>query len=180
MIPESWVLKIFTTFEGRYGTLFKDRWKGCDLDNVKQTWRDELAGFADQPERIGNALKSLADEKFPPTLPEFIAACRRAPGKEAAALPYKPTAEDEARAKAAIASAAKALKPKDMDGIDRHWATHPRSEAQLKFIFQAAARDARFASCVSWMVEKGICTADGRPLKFYRDQQWHNVTRRAA
>lgn len=92
MLPENWIKKIFTTFEGRYGTLFKDRWKGCNLDNVMQTWREELAGFADQPERIGHALKSLADEKFPPTLPEFIAACRRAPGKEAAALPYKPTA----------------------------------------------------------------------------------------
>jgi hypothetical protein len=172
MLPESWVVKIFTTFEGRYGTLFKDRWKGCDLGNVKQTWREELAGFADQPERIGHALKSLADEKFPPTLPEFIAACRRAPAKEIPALPYKPTVEDEAKAKASIAAAAKALKPKFHDGIDRHWATHPRSEMQLRFIFQAAGNDSRFLPCIAEMVADGICTEDGPLLKMYRNGAW--------
>lgn len=169
MLPESWIEKIFTRMQGRYGSLFMDRWKGCDLAGVKATWAEELGGFADKPECIKYALQSLADEKFPPTLPEFLAACRRAPVKQAPALPHKLTAEDHERAKAAVANAAAALKPKFSDGIDQHWATHPRSEMHLRFIFDSASRDTRFQPCIEQMVAKGICTAEGRLLKTYRD-----------
>lgn len=169
MLPESWIEKIFARMQGRYGSLFMDRWKGCDLAGVKATWAEELAGFADKPECIGYALKSLADEKFPPTLPEFLAACRRAPVKQAPALTHKLTAEDHERVKAAAASAAAALKPKVSDGIDVHWATHPRGSEHLRLIFEAANRDQRFRPCIAQMVADGVCTAEGRLLKTYRD-----------
>lgn len=180
MLPEAWISKIFAKFEARYGSLFHDRWKGCDLANVKATWAEELAGYCDNPEAIGYALRALAGAKFPPTLPEFIEVCRNAPAKEVPAIPYKPTAEDVQRARAAAESAARAVKPKINDGIDRHWATHPRSAMQLKMIFEAAENDPRFRPCIAEMVEQGICTADGAMLKSYRDGRWLPTARGAA
>ena len=179
-LPESWIEKIFAKFEARYGSLFLDRWRGCNMENVRDTWAEELANFEDKPECIGHALRSLATSKFPPTLPEFLESCRQAPRKEAPSLRYVPTAEDEERARQAAASAAKVIKKINADGIDTHWATHPRSVMQLKFIFEAAERDQRFRPCIAQMVEQGICTDDGHLLKAYRDGQWWPVVRRAA
>ena len=172
-MPESWVAKIFAKFEARYGSLFLDRWRGCDMDNVIGVWAEELAGFAERPEAISYALRSLAISKFPPTLPEFIEACRRAPEKEVPALPYHPTAEDIERSRGMARSLGEAVSMnKVRDGIDEHWATHPRSQMHLKFIFQAAERDQRFRRCIAQMVEDGICTAEGKLLRAYRDQQF--------
>lgn len=180
VLPDKWISKIFAKFEARYGSLFIDRWKDCNMANVRETWAEELANFEDKPECIGHALKVLATSKFPPTLPEFLEACRQAPRKEAPALRYVPTAEDEERARNAAASAAKAIKKFSGDGIDRHWATHPKGVMHLKFIFDAAKRDQRFAPCVAEMVKDGICTDDGHLLKTYRDGQWHAAIGRAA
>lgn len=179
-LPESWIEKIFAKFEARYGSLFLDRWRGCNMANVKDTWAEELANFEDKPECIGYALKVLATSKFPPTLPEFLEACRQAPRKEAPALRYVPTAEDEERARQAAASAAKAIKKINGEGIDEHWATHPRTVAQLRAIFEAADRDQRYKPCIEKMVEQGICTAEGRLLKIYRDGEWWPVVCRVA
>lgn len=179
-LPESWISKIFAKFEARYGSLFIDRWKDCNMANVRETWAEELANYEDKPECIGHALRALATSKFPPTLPEFLEACRQAPRKEATALRYVPTAEDEERARQAAASAAKAIKKFSGDGIDTHWATHPKSVMHLKFIFDAAKRDQRFKPCVAEMVANGICTEDGHLLRFYRDGQWSPLLRRAA
>lgn len=179
-LPESWISKIFAKFEARYGSLFIDRWKDCNMANVRDTWAEELANFEDKPECIGYALKVLATSKFPPTLPEFLEACRQAPRKEDPALRYVPTAEDEERARQAAASAAKAIKKIGGDGIDTHWATHPRSVAQMRMIFDAARRDHRFAPCIAEMIKDGICTEDGHLLKTYREGEWWPVVRRAA
>jgi hypothetical protein len=181
VLPDSWIAKIFSKFEARYGSLFLDRWRGCDMDNVRETWAEELAGFKDQPERIAYALKSLSDERFPPTLPEFIAACRKAPAKASGpALRYVPTLEDEERARQAAASAAKAIKKFSGDGIDEHWATHPRTPAHMRMILDAAKRDQRFKPCIAQMAEQGVCTAEGHLLKTYKDGQWWPLHRRAA
>lgn len=179
MLPDAWISKIFAKLEGRYGSLFIDRWRGCDMANVRETWAEELGPFRDKPDCIAYALKSLAAQQFPPTLPEFLAACRRAPEKEVPALPYKPTAEDHERARIAAEKAAQVVK-KISDGIDKHWATHPRSHLQLKAIFEAAANDSRFRPCIEQMVKNGICSADGHLLKQYRDGQWFQVHRCAA
>lgn len=179
-MPDSWIEKIFSKFEGRYGSLFLDRWRGCDMANVRATWAEELANFADKPECIGHALRTLGTQKYPPTLPEFLEACRQAPRKEAPALRHVPTAEDHDRARVAAEKAANAIKKINGDGIDEHWATHPRSVMQLKFIFDAAARDPRYQRCIEQMVAQGVCTDDGHLLKAYRDGQWWPAVRRAA
>lgn len=179
-LPDAWISKIFAKFEARYGSLFIDRWKDCNMANVRETWAEELANFEDKPECIGYALKVLATSKFPPTLPEFLEACRQAPRKEVPALRYVPTPEDEERARQAAASAAKAIKKISGDGIDTHWATHPRSVAHLRSIFDAAGNDKRYRTFIDEMVKAGVCTEDGRLLKTYRDGQWWPVVRRAA
>jgi len=180
-LPDNWISKIFSKFEARYGSLFIDRWRDCDMENVRETWAEELAGFRDQPERIAYALRALGDQPFPPTLPEFIAACRRAPATQSGlALPHKPTADEIERNREMAEKVAASVKAKPSDGIDTHWATHPRGSMHLKLIFDAAKRDQRFEPCIAEMVEKGICTDDGHLLKVYRDRQWQPVQRRAA
>lgn len=179
-LPEKWVEKIFAKFEARYGSLFLDRWRGCNMANVKDTWAEELANFEDKPECIGYALKVLATSKFPPTLPEFLEACRTAPRNEVPALRHVPTADDHERASIAAEKAAKAIKKISGDGIDVHWATHPLSAMQLKFIFEAAKRDPLFQPCIDQMVQQGICTAEGQLLKTYRNGGWYPTMRRVA
>lgn len=77
-LPDPWVSKLFSHMSALYGTRFTDLWKDCDLADVKHTWAEELASFTDNPECFGLALKSLTNEnRFPPTLPEFVAICRR-------------------------------------------------------------------------------------------------------
>ena len=176
MLPEPWVKKIFSTFEGRYGTLFKDRWKGCDLDNVMQTWREELSGFADQPERIGYALKSIADQQFPPTLPEFIAACRAAPKKEVPALQHKTTAEEIERAKELAHKAAASVKPKEFDGL--LWAKKPKSQKAMDMISDAKKHAGRFpalSAVFDQLVVDGVCNEAGKLLNRWDGLGWVRV-----
>ena len=66
------------------------------------------------------------------------------------------------------------------DGIDEHWATHPRSAMQLGMIFDAAKRDSRFQPCIDQMVADGICTKGGQLLKAYRGTSHWETLRRAA
>ncbi len=176
VLPDAWISKIFSKFEARYGSLFIDRWRDCDMANVRETWAEELAGFRDQPDRIAYALRVLAEEKFPPTLPEFISACRRAPAKQDhLARPHKLTGEDHDRIRETAEAAIGGMRAKNRDGIDQHWATHPRSHMHLKFIFDAAKNDARFRPCVAEMVKDGICTEGGVLLKSYRDGAFYRT-----
>ena len=103
MLPANWITRIFERMEGLYGARFHDAWKGTNLDNVKLTWAEKLAGFAGKPEAIKSALDALDDKPFPPTLPEFMLLCREASRHERAVIqpalpaPEIPKAEIEAR-----------------------------------------------------------------------------------
>lgn len=169
MLPEPWIEKIFSKFEARYGSLFHDRWKGCDLANVKETWAEELAPFANRPEAIGHALKVLASAKFPPTLPEFIESCRNAPEAYQPALPYKPTKADHERAQAMIRKAAQS-----MTGADEYdpllWAKRPKSQKAMDMVIDGSKRSTALAQIVADHVSKGVCTAAGKLLKRYKGQ----------
>ncbi len=78
ILPEAWIDRIFARMEAAYGSLFLDRWRGCDIIEVKKVWAEELRSFSDYPECFGGALKAMIDEcKFPPTLPEFVSLCRK-------------------------------------------------------------------------------------------------------
>ena len=176
-LPDAWVTKIVVELQGAYGQQLIGKFSkvenGVDigLANFKESIASRLGGFVEHPEALRYALDNLPTTHCPNVL-ELRDLAQRAPKKQAAALPYKPTPEDEARAKLSIAKAAAELKPKVEGGIDRHWATHPRSEMHLRFIFDAAKRDHRFVSCIAEMAEQSICSKDGKALKFYRDQRF--------
>lgn len=103
-LPETWIEKIFGQMGGYYGSLFSDRWKDCDIADVKRIWAEVLASFSDHPECFRQALRSMIDEcRLPPTLPEFVALCRKhyvRPQPKQAALPDIPpryTSKEEGR-----------------------------------------------------------------------------------
>jgi hypothetical protein len=171
VLPDAWIEKLFQKFEDFYGAKWAAQYGDFPRDRVKRTWAEELGGFADMPGAIAGAISAQKSGPFPPTLPEFLSLCRAAGhriGNSVPALEYKPTSEDLERASKAAESAVAALKPKLSDGIDKHWATHPRTQMHLDFIFGAAKRDERFKPCIEQMVSDGICTAEGKLLKTYR------------
>jgi hypothetical protein len=103
-LPVSWIDKIFGHMGAYYGSLFADRWKDCDIAEVKRVWAESLANFSDNPECFKASLRSMIDEcQFPPTLPEFVALCRKhyvRPPLQQAALPDIPpayTSKEEGR-----------------------------------------------------------------------------------
>lgn len=183
----SWVAKIFQTMQGNYGTRFLNQWKtgqqfeagphkGEDVGirNAMNFWGEKLSGFSEAPERIARALESLPND--PPNLPEFVDLCRAAPKKSLPAIERKLTNDelDHQREMAKRIGDVIGI-GKMRDGIDSFWATHPRSPAQLRMIFDAAKNDARFRPCIEQMVSDGICTESGGMLKVYRDQQFFRV-----
>ena len=85
-IPLSWVEKIFQKLILVYGRDFFARWEGVALADVKADWAHELAGFESWPEGISHALANLPPSK-PPTALEFRDLARKAPRRDALALP---------------------------------------------------------------------------------------------
>ncbi len=172
-LRRDWIDRIFTRLIGIYGAQFKSKFSvvvdGVDvgIETAKQVWAEELAGFATCPDAIAYGLKYLPPDHAPNAI-EFRDICRRAPKKDdTPMLPHKPTAQDVEHARELSEQVAKSMRSKISDGIDRHWATHPRTKMQLAFIFDAARKDSRFESCIEEMVEKEICTRDGKLLKAY-------------
>jgi len=73
-IPAAWTERLFERLSGYYGSKFGDLWRGCDLDSVKRTWADALAGYA--AHEIKRGIDACLRRVFPPTLPEFLTLCR--------------------------------------------------------------------------------------------------------
>lgn len=177
-LPPQWIDKIFSRLQGIYGTQFTSKFSRVDsgvdvgLLNAKDVWAEELGGFGDHGEAIGYALKNLPAD-FCPNAIEFRELCRRAPRKEAPALTHALTDEERKHQSEMAKRLGDAIGAgKLQDGIDTHWATHPRTKIHLDFIFEAARRDQRFRPCIEQMVDDGICTADGVLLMAYRDRQF--------
>ncbi len=77
-LPDSWIEKLFQKLEDFYGAKWAAQYGAFPRERVKRTWAEELAGFADKPEAIASAIESQKTNAFPPTLPEFLTACREA------------------------------------------------------------------------------------------------------
>ena len=110
-LPDAWIQKIFSTMQGYYGARWLNMWKlnqtlpnGEDVGivNAMRTWAENLGGFADHPECLKHALKILPSE--PPTLPQFLDMCRKAPLEQPIALTHKLTEDDIKRNKERLES----------------------------------------------------------------------------
>ena len=105
-LPSAWIGKIFATMQGHYGSRFVNMWKTGDMlqngqdagyMNAMHTWAEKLGGFQDHPECIAYVLEGLPDT--PPTLPQFLELCRRAPRKEPLKLGHTLTPDEIKRNK---------------------------------------------------------------------------------
>lgn len=115
-LPSAWINKIFSTMQGHYGSRFVNMWKTGDAlpsgqdagyVNAQRTWADKLSGFNDYPECIAYVLEGLPEH--PPTLPEFVELCRRAPRKEKKLLEFRVSEEDHERNKERLRQLKEAL-----------------------------------------------------------------------
>lgn len=70
----AWIERIFGKLSGIYGSKFADLWRGCDIERVKRTWAEALAGYS--PDEIRRGIDACMTRVFPPTLPEFLMLCR--------------------------------------------------------------------------------------------------------
>jgi hypothetical protein len=94
VLPAAWVEKIFATMLAHYGSRFADMWRDADIAMVKAVWAEKLGGFRDRSDCLKYGLDCLDGREWPPTLPEFISDCRRAPAPKVRALEHKLSPED--------------------------------------------------------------------------------------
>lgn len=95
--------RLFARFAAMYGdAAIKRMWGQQQPEAVKAIWADSLGRFDVQAITAG--LRNLEDagNTFPPTLPEFIAACRRKP--ETAPPEHRPLLAPKARTAEEIAA----------------------------------------------------------------------------
>lgn len=79
-LPLAWLDRIFDKLTLTYGQQFLRRWQDIDINDVKSDWGHELAGFVGHPKAIAWALQNLPER--PPTVIEFRAIARKAPGED--------------------------------------------------------------------------------------------------
>ena len=108
-LPDAWIEKIFATLSAFYGNKFSDMWSNTNIDDVRAVWADRLGGFIDKPWCIKYALDNLDGRQWPPTLPEFISDCRRAPAPVVRQLEHKLSDEEMAHNRARLAAIAEKL-----------------------------------------------------------------------
>lgn len=96
-LPDSWIEKLFQTFEDWYGSKWAAQYGAFPRQRVKDSWAKELRGFADRGSCIAAALEAQKKNPFPPTLPEFLILCsdaaKRLGDGSPPALPHKLTPE---------------------------------------------------------------------------------------
>lgn len=73
-LPAAWIDRLWQRFYAMYGNRFADMWRALDPDAVKQAWAEDLHGYT--AEELKRGLEWCRSKEWPPTLPEFMAACR--------------------------------------------------------------------------------------------------------
>lgn len=66
--------RLFRRLIAFYGTKFSDAYAGLELGSIKEIWGEELSSYS-IPE-INRGVEACRSLKWPPTLPEFLSACR--------------------------------------------------------------------------------------------------------
>lgn len=154
-LPDAWIDRLFDRLEAAYGSKWLNMWGNTSLLNVKSLWAEKLAGFAGNPKALAYALDCLDEHPFPPTLPEFLSLCRKAPKPEMAALP----APEANPAKAAeFASSVKSVTEKKKDTIS--WARRPKSSLAFSAVLDLSKTDRAFAAIVDELRAAGHVVGD--------------------
>lgn len=73
-LPSAWVERLLTRFATMYGNKFTDMWRGIETESIRQAWAEDLAGYT--ADELKRGLEWCKTQKWPPTLPEFMTACR--------------------------------------------------------------------------------------------------------
>ena len=73
-LPSEWIDRLWQRFLLMYGNKFSDMWRDLDPAAVKRAWAEDLAGYTGAELKRG--LEWCKTQKWPPTLPEFMTACR--------------------------------------------------------------------------------------------------------
>lgn len=73
-LPIAWIEKLFGRFSAMYGNKFMDMWRGMDLESVKLAWAEDLSGYTG--DEIKRGVEWCKAQAWPPSLPEFLKACR--------------------------------------------------------------------------------------------------------
>lgn len=151
VLPSNVIDKLFLRLESAYGSRWMNMWGNASLADVKSLWAEKLGGFHDNLSAIGYALDALDEHPFPPTLPEFLALCRKAPRPERVALPapapnLEKVAEFAGNAKAATQSK-----------TDPHsWAKRPKSAIAFHGLLNLVAQgDSQFEEILQSLREAG-------------------------
>jgi hypothetical protein len=128
-IPQRWVEALFSAMAATYGVRFADLWRGTKVSDVKRNWGVEIAKLSSAQMRAGR--ESLTDLERPPTLPEFMAHCRRARVETAAAetpkLEHVPAMTAEQAAK-------------NLEVLNRAVGRMQRAEASAEWAFRLVMR----------------------------------------
>ncbi len=73
-LPSAWINRLWQRFLIMYGNKFADMWRDLNPDAVKQAWAEDLAGY--NADELKRGLEWCKAQAWPPTLPEFMTACR--------------------------------------------------------------------------------------------------------
>lgn len=139
-IPQRWVEALFSAMSATYGARFADLWRGAKISDVKRNWGVELARLTSAQMKAGR--ETMTDLERAPTLPEFMAHCRRARLE-------------------AVASQAPQLEHNPS-------VTPEKAEAGMRTIRAAAARVAKQVLTAEWafkLLMRGK-TESGKPIPF--------------
>jgi hypothetical protein len=100
-VPLQWVENLFEHMHSCYGAKFAQLWQCTDTSTVKKVWAAELGKLT--VEDLNRGLAALVMCKWPPTLPEYIALCKK-PGITPAAAYAEAIAGLNARERGEIGS----------------------------------------------------------------------------
>lgn len=146
MIPAAVIDRLFKRLAATYGAVWDRAMGNAPLDDVREVWAHELAGFGSKLQDIAWALDNLP-EKCPNVL-EFRTLCRRAPAPTF--LPLEAPKPDSTRVKAVV-ERAKAAFDTQQQRDPKQWARDILAEAQrgrkvsairLRFAREALGREA--------------------------------------
>ena len=73
-LPSAWIERLWARLAAMYGNKFLDMWRGLDIYEVKQAWAEDLADYTG--DELKRGLTWCKTQQWPPTLPEFMTACR--------------------------------------------------------------------------------------------------------